>query len=374
MYQITELFFYRPVFVLELLIIMHLFLFRFKKRKYYVIRLLFTSLISIGLGFAFPVVTSDPVFISFMFIILFIFSFLGLYFVYDTSWRYIFFVAIAAYTAQHIGHEIYGLLVTSVGLITESTLGMYGTSIIDFTNISDITIFALLIYVAVYLVDYSLVYFLLGKKFNQDHVQIDNFSLLALAAIILLVDIVLNAVIIYIHTGYNKTYQIVTYIYNLLCCLMIFYIQYGLINTKKIKEELDATSKLLHQAETQYQASKENVNLINLKCHDLKHQIREYASKGSLNPKTIKEMENIINIYDSTVKTGNNALDLIISEKSLLCQKKNIKLTCLADCSKLDFMSESELYSLFGNLIDNAIEAVIQLYEIDKRNINIKVK
>jgi len=85
-------------------------------------------------------------------------------------------------------------------------------------------------------------------------------------------------------------------------------------------------------------------------------------------------MEGLINIYDSSAHTGNEALDVTLTEKSLYCNKKEIRLTSLADCSKLCFIEESDLYSLFGNAIDNAIEAVSKLSDKSKRNINLKVR
>ena len=143
---------------------------------------------------------------------------------------------------------------------------------------------------------------------------------------------------------------------------------------RSLKSELQTTMQLLKQAEDQYKSSKENVDIINLKCHDLKHQLTEYAKNGKLDSELLGELENVINIYDSTIKTGNEALDLILSEKSLICQKKDIKLTCLADCSKLNFINKTDLYSLFGNLIDNAMEAVYKIQDVDKRHINLVVK
>ena len=111
-----------------------------------------------------------------------------------------------------------------------------------------------------------------------------------------------------------------------------------------------------------------------MKCHDLRHQIREYGKKSAISPESINDLEQMINIYDSNVKTGNETLDLILTEKSLLCQKKNIKLTCLADCSKIGFIDDSDLYSLFGNAVDNAIEAVMKIQNDDKRNISLIVR
>jgi sensor histidine kinase regulating citrate/malate metabolism len=68
-------------------------------------------------------------------------------------------------------------------------------------------------------------------------------------------------------------------------------------------------------------------------------------------------------VYDATVRTGNEALDTILTEKRLLCEGEGITLTCMADGHALDFLAPSELYALFGNALDNAIEATRQVPE-----------
>lgn len=62
--------------------------------------------------------------------------------------------------------------------------------------------------------------------------------------------------------------------------------------------------------------------------------------------------------YDSFVKTGNSALDILLTEKKLYCEKYGISLACMADGRRMDFISEEDIYSLFGNALDNAIESV----------------
>ena len=155
---------------------------------------------------------------------------------------------------------------------------------------------------------------------------------------------------------------------------MVLFLLFNILNIKQLKTELTITSQLLNKAEEQYKQNKENVDLINIKCHDLKHQIRNFGNKANISNETVKELENIINIYDSNIKTNNDALDLILTEKSLLCQKKNINLKCFADCSKLNFITEADLYSLFGNMIDNAIEAVTKIEDVNKRSISLIVR
>lgn len=65
--------------------------------------------------------------------------------------------------------------------------------------------------------------------------------------------------------------------------------------------------------------------------------------------------------YASIVHTGNEVLDVILTEKTLLCQTKQIQLTAMAQGEGLGFVKAHHLYALLGNAIDNAIEAVEQL-------------
>ena len=130
-------------------------------------------------------------------------------------------------------------------------------------------------YLEIHLLVYIVIYFLFGKKIKNDEIKIDNKSLMLISSLILFTNIVLSSVITYLDMNYNKIYFIIVGIYNILSCLMVLYIQFYIIDNKKLKGELQLTSQLLHQSETRYEESKKNVNLINLKCHDLKHQIRK---------------------------------------------------------------------------------------------------
>ena len=57
------------------------------------------------------------------------------------------------------------------------------------------------------------------------------------------------------------------------------------------------------------------------------------------------------------MRTGNEILDTILTEKSLICENSGIHINCVADGSLLAFMNPVDLYTLFGNALDNAIEA-----------------
>ena len=154
-----------------------------------------------------------------------------------------------------------------------------------------------------------------------------------------------------------------------LAALFVMYLQNALELKYSAQREIDTLHQLQAQREEQYRISKENIALINQKCHDLKHQIAALRSMRDSDTidQQIAEMEDAVMIYDSAVKTGNAALDVVLTEKSLFCEANGINLTCLIDGRALDFVEIVDLYSMFGNALDNAIESVMKETDVNKR-------
>lgn len=98
----------------------------------------------------------------------------------------------------------------------------------------------------------------------------------------------------------------------------------------------------------------------------LQQMMRQQRQQMELSKETV-------DIYDSTVKTGNETLDVLLAERSIVCKGRGIQLDYIADGAKLDFLKPGEVYSLFGNALDNAIEAVTPL-EPDRRYIGLQVR
>jgi hypothetical protein len=166
----------------------------------------------------------------------------------------------------------------------------------------------------------------------------------------------------------------VTWVLHLALCILSFMIILSFGQLRREHSDLEITQKLFDEQKTQYEISKRNIDLVNQKCHDLKHQIRDIASQGSLNEEYIKEIEKSISIYDASITTGNKALDTILTEKSLYCTQNNIKFSSMVDGSLLSFVRDTDIYSLFGNALDNSIEAVSKLSDPQKRTIKLTVQ
>lgn len=159
-----------------------------------------------------------------------------------------------------------------------------------------------------------------------------------------------------------------------LISVMILYLQNELFRKSSMKQELELVNLLLQKEQEQYRLSKENIAIINQKCHDLKHQLRAVRQVNEAErDQYLQGVEESIRIYEAIVQTGNEVLDTILTEKSLYCKERGITISCVADGKLLSFINHMDLYSLFGNALDNAIEAVELFEEEEKRQIDVLI-
>ena len=161
---------------------------------------------------------------------------------------------------------------------------------------------------------------------------------------------------------------IFNYVMSLIIAFLILALEFTALSNKELSLERNMLKQLLAEKRAQYESEKRNIELINIKCHDIKHQLN--SLKGVVYDEQLKELRDTVNIYDDSAETGSDALDVVLQQKKLLCNKSGIRLTCMVDGSKLDFMPEHELYSLFTNVVDNAVDGVKDLPE-EKRVISI---
>lgn len=161
------------------------------------------------------------------------------------------------------------------------------------------------------------------------------------------------------------------YLCEALYSLLIICLKYILVSQAKAQEEAFIANELWREDRKQYEQLRESVDIIRMKCHDMRHQI--YRLKGgNVNDAWINELAEHISIYDSEMQTGNEALDVILTDKQLRCQARGIALMMNVNGAALNFMKQADIYSLFGNALDNAIEYVSNLEE-DKRFISLSV-
>lgn len=200
------------------------------------------------------------------------------------------------------------------------------------------------------------------KKGNEIAIT-TNFPII-MFAIFAVVTIILGIIEIFL-TEYGYSYLFFLSLINVLYGVITLSISYSVIQKEESQFELTILKKLWNEDKKQYSLLKENIEIINIRCHDLKHQFNAFKNKQNIDAKFTKEIEDSIDIYNSKIKTENEVLDIILTDYNLRSINNSIELTCMADGKLLNFMEETDLYSLFGNMLSNAFE-----YEqkVDKEN------
>lgn len=116
---------------------------------------------------------------------------------------------------------------------------------------------------------------------------------------------------------------------------------------------MNALNLLYERQRQQYQVARQNVQIINKRCHELKVQIADLRklSPEAVPQERIEEAERAARLYDANCNTGNEVLDVVLTEKSLLCESRGIQLNAVANGSCLGFIEAGDLYALFANAL-----------------------
>lgn len=164
-------------------------------------------------------------------------------------------------------------------------------------------------------------------------------------------------------------------IFCAICCAVVLLLASKTINERELQQEVAYLTHSIKQGQRQYEISKDTIDLINIKIHDIKYKINSVlAEHRDISEEDLNDLRKSIRIYDANIETGNELLNVFIMDKSLYCEQNGITLSCMVDGSKLGFMEAGDLYCLFGNILDNALESVIKIQEREKRVINLSVK
>ena len=143
----------------------------------------------------------------------------------------------------------------------------------------------------------------------------------------------------------------------------------------RARTELAAIDAVLRSQHDQYLQSKRSIEAVNRTYHDLKHQIEVIRAEENLDRKHsyLEELEEALQGYATLSRTGNSVLDVILTTKQAICLERGIELTCVADGRLIDFMSVMDISTIFGNALDNAIEATGSVPDRERRLIRMAV-
>lgn len=233
--------------------------------------------------------------------------------------------------------------------------------------------------VVIYTAIFVLVAFMEKPLMNPEYLnKITYKEFIAVIAIVAVAFTFSNLSFIWKNTPFSSGFR--SDIFNIrtlfdLAGMTILYAYQSRVCELMAESEIVTMDSMLKSQYNQYRNYQESIDLINMKYHDLKHQIAGLRAETDIDKRTewLDAMEDDIRGFDSVTNTGNKVLDTIIAGKIMHGQKYDIKFTCVIDGKLLEFMHVTDICTIFGNAIDNAIENVVMIKDIEKRIIHVTV-
>ena len=343
-------FFYKYGLVIELFTALFLFTINLKKRKHYILHNLLLILAIAFFCFiraTFPPTTIIIKIISYL--LLYIVCFAFNYFIYDAPFRIIVYCTISGITAQHTSYIIsdffrYLIMLHNTGILgniiyTLSTIGIYAA-----------------------------LFFLFSFRQNpRDFNKLQRGTIIISTLIIFVICIVILQLFEFYRSEITFHYYVLFVVLDTTCCITIYLIQ----KISYISARNTLETELVKSRLSQYESLQSVIELMNIRIHDLKHQIHEIELESNVSPEVIKQLNDTISKYKSFSRCGNDIIDTILTEKNIRFEKESIKFTYFLNGKLFDNFSTLDINSIFGNALDNAIEFLITLPE-DKRFLTIR--
>ena len=109
--------------------------------------------------------------------------------------------------------------------------------------------------------------------------------------------------------------------------------------------------------------------------HDMKNHLlalQTMVGKSEEAGAYLEELCSQLSDYETNLNTGSSVIDALLAEKTERARLDRIRFNVCADLNPFSFVSSVDLVTIFGNAVDNAIEALQMLPEGQERIVYIK--
>lgn len=181
--------------------------------------------------------------------------------------------------------------------------------------------------------------------------------------------------------GYLNLHEEDTLVLDLSASVLCVYFFVQFLYTKNVSylREQEQRDKMqiaqLQQQFAYYQEKLRDEERVRSIYHDLKNHllVLESGQNTEGTQQMAEKLRSEITSYEDYVHTGNEFLDIILKDKAAKARDRQIDFSALVDFNGIDFIEPLDISTIFGNAIDNAIEASEKLPE-DKRLITVKAE
>lgn len=277
-----------------------------------------------------------------------------------TPWSAL-FCASAGYTAQNLG--------SSLAMLCNSVMGELGMGPVDRLQEKLIMLVVFILYQRLFV-----------SRVHRERLEAvgDRYMLVGFFFCMLAVIGFDIAIKISVSEGVSAQTHVLLRVVHLALCGFLLLFEYRSLFETKLAVEAAIDRKIIEERSRQYEEGRKSIEALNKRMHDLVHGATRAAEQmGALdNPQVNELLEQIMGEvahYDAIIRTGNESVDAVLTEKSLVCEREGMSLSPIADGSCLSFLRPSEVYLLLGGIVDAACEEVRGVGSPSRRDIALTV-
>ncbi len=170
----------------------------------------------------------------------------------------------------------------------------------------------------------------------------------------------------YLNLGENS--KMIMYIIDTFLSMVFLIIFLYSKNTLYLQKQAQRDKMQILQMQQQfayYQEKLKDEERVRSVYHDMKNHllVLKQQTGSAKTAEMIEKLQREVAVYEDYVHTGNEILDIILKEKAGIAREKNIDFSVTADLNHIDFIEPLDISTIFGNGLDNAIEASEKLSE-----------
>lgn len=344
----------QTLYVIQVVLEEALFAVHFKRKSSFAVRLTVALLLYIAVSLI-TFLLLNPIFTHNLFII-FLLS-IGLMFLcFDNRPSDILFSCFSAITVQNLAYNTGLLCCMAFNIPPDIDSGLPSK----------------LLQAAVFMVVNVICYFACVRKASRADTFGDcRRALIAIATVVFLIIYILETYMDLIGMLYFGVVRVLFVI----CDIMVLLLLYWIFERYQAEQERKVLKDMISMQHSQFEMSKKTMEIINMKEHDLKHLLTVLRNEDTIHQsRTYLELEEAASRFERSIQTGNQAMDIILTEKNLLCRSHEITMTYMIDPTGLDRLQVEDMAAIFGNLLDNAIRYLQTVEDKEKRLLHLQIQ
>ena len=241
------------------------------------------------------------------------------------------------------------------------------------------TLFSALLLVTVYLIVFSLFYYLSKRHITEEYIRSLTWKEVTSISILMLFVFAFSNLSFFLSgSPFSGRVQEDIFAIRTLADGFGIAVYWGFqINISELltQKELYAMRHVLSSQYEQFRNHQESEEMLHMMQHDLKHQIEGLRGENNEQKREawLDKIENELDKWWLPQRTGNAVFDTILSAKLRKARQLDVRVTCVADGALLNRLHVADICTIFGNALDNALESVVMIPDPQKRLIHVSV-